>query len=409
MTDEFKDVDELIEAMQERGRTLPPLEMAGFEETMAMVARLRRRRRLLWGAVTLGAAGVAAVVGALVLQGPTPPPEGGGAAPAADLAVVPPPAGAPGRELRPLVQPLPDVVAFADEAARVTFPSSERVVLGAGMLALQVGPIHSPSRLIIETPAATVAITGTVLAVRVEPDGTGVEVLRGRVEVTRGGRTTVVEAGQELRPGAPAPERLPEVRSATLSALFLQEPPTAPAAVVAAAPSVDPAAQNGSPGPTGRPVVPLASSADEPENTPPATSAEAPDMDQTYRMVDEAMRERRYGDARVLLETVLAFAPAGGGREETALVELADVCRRLGDVPCERRSLALYLERHPSGAFREEARVDLCRSFEQSGPVPELHSCLRLYLDEFPEGRKAKRARELLDGPAPGRPEGDGV
>ena len=121
------------------------------------------------------------------------------------------------------------------------------------------------------------------------------------------------------------------------------------------------------------------------------------------------MRERRFADARQVLEQFLSLVPAGGGREQTALYDLAVVCEQLNDAGCVRESLERHLLRHPVGPLREDVRIRLCRFLERTGSPSDLASCLLDYLAEFPEGRKAQWAREVLGGPAPGPPDGDGV
>ncbi|MBI5490538.1 MAG: FecR domain-containing protein [Deltaproteobacteria bacterium] len=409
MTDEFKDVDELIEAMQERGRTLEPLRLASFEEMMATVRRMRRRRRIIQGAIALAAAGIAAAVVALMFGGEPSPAAGESATPIAGRAIETPSRGPDASELRRM-EPFPDVVAFACAGTEVAFPSPERVVLTSGILALQFRGVGSGSGLVIETPAATVAITGTVLSVSVEAGGTGVDVLRGRVEVTREGQTIVVGEGQQLRAGAAAPELLSKDRLERLAVLFPDErlfPPVT--AMVPAAPTGVSALETGSAVRASPPQSPVAEHPVAADATPPGSDVAVLDVDEIYRLAEEALRARRYGEARELLTELLAKLPAGSGREETALIDLARTCGLLGDAACARESLVRYLDRHPSGALREEARIDLCRVLEQSGTTPELRSCLEDYLVEFPEGRKAPWARELLgDSPSPS-PEGDGV
>ncbi|MBI5487898.1 MAG: FecR domain-containing protein [Deltaproteobacteria bacterium] len=409
MIEESRDVEELIEAMRERGRTSEPLRLASFEEMMATVRRMRRRRRLLWGAATLAAAGVATVVAALLLQEEPKLAAGGTSTPPTDRPAAAASHRSHGSELRRL-EPFPDVVAFADEETQVAFSSAERVVLAAGTVVLQLRSTGSRPRLVIETPAAMVAIKGTVLAVSVEAGGTGVEVLRGRVEVARAGRTTVVGEGQRLRPGAAAPEPLPRDRSERLASLFPDERPCTPATATGpAAPLVVSRSETEPSEPSDHPAPPAGEPGVGGDVVPPDRAPAPPDLDETYRLAEEALRAKRYGEARDLLRELVARVPAGGSREETALIDLAQTCRLLGDTACARESLVRYLERHPSGALRQEARLDLCGVLEQSGPASELTSCLREYLAEFPEGRKAQWARDLLGGSPPGRPEGDGV
>jgi TolA-binding protein len=247
-------------------------------------------------------------------------------------------------------------------------------------------------RLTIETPSATVVVTGTVLSVSVETAGTGVEVLRGHVLLQLGARTVELSARQRVPAGSAAIEPLPGDRVARLESLFPGE--TTPAMVASTAPSA------GVPGP-----VPSAS-APTPEDEVPAVPSQevrpatAPSgslsLDDAYRTAEAAMRDGRFAEAADLLRGILARVPAGSSREETALFDLAQVCERVGDVECRREALARYLDRHPSGAMREDARLGLCRVLQRTGPRDELRWCLERYLAEFPDARQADWARGLL-------------
>lgn len=121
------------------------------------------------------------------------------------------------------------------------------------------------------------------------------------------------------------------------------------------------------------------------------------------------MRERNHVVAAELLRSVLGSAAAGSVREGTALLDLADVCERLGDTACRREALERYLERQRSGALREDVRVKLCRFLQRTGPSGAFESCLEEYLAEFPEGHEADWARGALSQVAttPATPTGD--
>jgi hypothetical protein len=108
------------------------------------------------------------------------------------------------------------------------------------------------------------------------------------------------------------------------------------------------------------------------------------------------MRNRDYAAAAPLLRKVLEGSVQGSSREEMALMDLADVCERLGDAAGQRAALEQYLGRHPSGALREDARDRLCRLLQRTGSAGSFDSCLEEYLAEFPEGRRAAWARGML-------------
>jgi TolA-binding protein len=264
------------------------------------------------------------------------------------------------------------------------------MILEAGTAALRLRRAAG-GRLTIETPSAMVVVTGTVLSVSVEPAGTGVEVLRGHVRLQVGARTVELGERQRVSAGSVAVEPLPGDRVARLAALFPEE--ASPSTVATAAPVVVPA----------EPVLPTALSivGDVRPSTPtevrPATPPSAePSLDDIYRAAEVAMRDGRFAEAADLLRGILARVPVGSSREETALFDLAQVCERSGDLGCRREALALYLDRHPSGAMREDARLGLCRVLQRTGSRDELRSCLEQYLAEFPNARQADWAREIL-------------
>ncbi|MBI5500955.1 MAG: FecR domain-containing protein [Deltaproteobacteria bacterium] len=407
MNDEFKEVEELFEAMRERGRLAAPLRPAGFDEVAAAMRRLRCRQRLHRGVVLLGIAALA-VVAALCIREAAQvrhePATAAGAPPPPAPPVAPPAAGT----ILACVEPFDHIVAFMDRTTRVDFAAPDRILLSAGSLALQIQPAPAPRPVIVETPAARVVVQGTVLRLLVGPDGTRVDVLHGKVEVVLGERTVAVGERERLAAGSLVPGPLPTGDAAELQALFPREQPC-PTVAAAEAPAPDRQAATPE-----RPAAASAPATGPRTPVPPSVPAESPDqlvdgaqLDDLALRAEEAMRARRWDDARELLEELLARVPAGGAREETGLYDRALVCEQLGDVACRRESLERYLERHPSSALREAVRLDLCRLFERSGPAEELEPCLRVYLSEFPEGRKAAWARELLGTGAPTTPPTD--
>ena len=408
--DDMAIVEEAVQALRARGRSQPSLKFAGFEKMMANVDRRRRRRRRVRVAVGLGVTGVATILVALLLSARSSETSSRPGAPAGAGQVAHP--AQPSTPTGPRwMRPSTNLAVFAEERTEVTFPSEERVVLAAGRLVLEFRGHQYDASLVIDTPDARVAVTGTVLSVATDEAGTTVEVLRGRVEVTpRGKPAILVGAGQRLGPGMAAPAPLPAARAAALAALFPSIEPTVTAStatpeapVVAAAVPADPPPAPPAPRTPGR----AESVHDGRPSAPPAVAPVA-DAEEAYRLAEEALRGRRYAEAREHLEEVLRRVPPGGSSEGMALMDLVGACEQLRDRPCERASLERYLARQPAGAFREQARVRLCRLLERAGSVSELRPCLREYVGEFPEGRNVPWARELLDGLPADSPRGDG-
>jgi hypothetical protein len=277
------------------------------------------------------------------------------------------------------------------------------VILTSGTVALRLKSA-TDAKLLIETPTAKVTVTGTILSVSVEPTGTGVDVLRGRVEVIAGGNLVVLTERQRLRPRSAAAEPLPPGRVARLIALFPDEQPLPTFAV---APSTAGTAALGS---SALPVHPEVVRAPGGATPPTGEESRQPggSVDELYEQAEAAMREGRPAEAAELLRSILGRVQAGSAREETALIDLAQVCGEVGDLAGRREALEKYLERHPTGALREDARADLCHVLQRTGPPAALTSCVEAYLAEFPNGRKAQWARQILDasGPDPSRRDG---
>jgi hypothetical protein len=313
------------------------------------------------------------------------------------------------------VEPFEGFVAFLEPTTRVEFPSTSRVILTSGTVTLRL-KAPTGAKLVIETPTAKVTVTGTILSVSVEPSGTGVDVLRGRVEVLARGKLVVLTDRQRLRPRSTAAESLPADRAARLAALF---PDERPLPTVAVAPSTAATSAHGSGALPVRPEVARVPDLPRSDSFAPREGAvdcrlstvdaqPCGSVDESYKQAESAMRDGRPAEAAELLRGILGRVQAGGAREETALIDLAQVCEQVGDLAGEREALERYLDRHPTGAFREDARADLCRVLQRTGPPAALISCLEEYLGEFPSGRKAQWARQILDASGPEPSRGDG-
>lgn len=391
MTHETSRVEQVFEAMRRQGRSAKKLPPTEFEVVEALMHRKRRRARLKRRLVTTVSVLAAAALGVVVVRAASRDPAAGGSPAASSAAPVarPQPANPPAGTLARL-EPSPDLIVYADETARLELPDPDRILLAAGTISLELRRTDPPRRLVVQTPTAEVVVNGTVLAVTAGANGTAVDVLRGSVDVVLAGTTVTVAQAQRLPAGALRPEPLPPRNAARLAELF---PDEAPAVRVAQAP---PAPVEPPVGPTVEPNPASAQRESPPANPPPRPANDAPNADDVYRRVEDALQAGRLAEAAGLLREVLALASPGSGREGTALVDLAGVCDRLGDTACRRDALQRYLDRHPSGALREDARIDLCRLLETSGATEPLDSCLRSYLAEYPQGRMASWARGLL-------------
>lgn len=388
MTFETSKVEQVFEAMRRQGRSAKKLPPTEFEVVEALMHRKRRRARLKRRLVATVSVLAAAALGVVVVRAVSREPAVGGppAASSAAPVVRPQPASPPPGMLARL-EPSPGLVVYADEAARLDLRDPDRILLAAGTISLELRRSAPPRRLVVQTPTAEVVVTGTVLAVTAGAGGTAVDVLRGSVDVVLAGTTVTVGQAQRLPAGSLRPAPLPPANAARLAALF---PEDAPAVRVAHAPSAPVAP---SVGPDPAPAVPRQAA---PASPPPQPADAPPNVDELYRRVEAALQAGRLAEAAGLLRDVSARVSPGSGREATALVDLAGVCERLGDTACRRDALQRYLDRHPSGALREDARIDLCRLLERSGVPEPLEACLRSYLAEFPQGRLASWARSLL-------------
>jgi ferric-dicitrate binding protein FerR (iron transport regulator)/tetratricopeptide (TPR) repeat protein len=101
-------------------------------------------------------------------------------------------------------------VLYLNQSTRVTQTAARRLSLGGGEIYLEVAPREqgaTGASFVVETPQRKVSALGTRFAVRAEAAGTGVLVTQGTVRVA--GVKAVVQAGQQLAPGAaevaPAP------------------------------------------------------------------------------------------------------------------------------------------------------------------------------------------------------------
>lgn len=393
MTHETSQVEQVLGAMRRQGRSAkrkPPAEFAVIEALMRLKRRRARvRRGLLAGVSVLAAAALGAVLVRAGSAGPGAAPP----LPAPAAAAAPVPSAEPSSATPRRLEPWPGLVVYAERDARIEIPGPGRIDLAEGTISLRLRSAGTPASLTVRTPSADVVVTGTVLAVTADPAGTAVDVLHGEVEVLVAGTTIRVRDGEHLEPGSLRPGPLPPRSASRLADLFPEEPTPAHLAE-ARRPDMEPPANAAASAPT--PASPAAPSA-TPGDRSPRPAPEPPRPDDAYRQAETALRAGHLAEAAGLLRRVLALAPPGSGTEANALLDLAAVCERLDDTVCRRDALQRYLDRHPSGALREDARADLCRLLERSGPREPLAACLRAYLAEFPQGRSAPWARGLLE------------
>jgi tetratricopeptide (TPR) repeat protein len=195
----------------------------------AVEARRRRRHRLYWAVPSLSAVAAAVIAGIFWFKqhhGPVSPahdqaadPRGVGLKPRAIADAQAPTGVAAGQRVttrageRRRVQ-LPDrSILYLNQDTTLAVADDRHVRLERGEVFAEVVPASGDrGRFTIETKDRTVTALGTKFAVRAAGRGTGVLVTQGKVQVS--GLTEPVKAGQELNPGAKAPDVAPRASHA---------------------------------------------------------------------------------------------------------------------------------------------------------------------------------------------------
>jgi hypothetical protein len=284
----------------------------------------------------------------------------------------------------------PDVAMFADGSHAELGPSTAltletqrddlvEVKLRSGVATFEVA--RRPQRqFVVHAHDVRVRVVGTRFTVRRTSERVEVVVVRGVVEVSRGGETVSLTAGQSWHstPDVEAAAAPPEVED-------VEEPE--PGAAEAAAPSPAPKHVKHR-----RPLAP-------PPGPAAAAPVEAPE--DAFAAALAARRDGRSADAAAGFQRFIRDFPADG-RTPVAAFELGRIRMDVLNDPrgaVEALRLSLKLDAH--AAFREEALSRVVRGLDA---VHDTAACLQAretYLSAFPDGAYAHSMQTRCAGPTP--------
>lgn len=230
-------------------------------------------------------------------------------------------------------------------------PQGLLIVVDRGGIVCEVAPRPSDAALIVQAGAARVRVVGTRFSVNRVGESARVKVQHGLVEVSSGGRSWRVAAGEEWSapeaPVAAPPEQLPPATT-ELSAR--------PEVVEQRAPL---ASRRVSPAPPAGRTPEVASPA-------PEVAAAEPDAAPTQRgpsrqdVFEQAAALERRDPARAA-RLYAELESAGDSWAQNALYARARLEASRGNRSEARRLLERYLERYPRGSNAEDARTVLQR------------------------------------------------
>lgn len=268
-------------------------------------------------------------------------------------------------------------VATLDDGARVVpeLVSDDRVELRQVSGSASYDVVPRPSRtFVVLVGDVRVEVLGT--SFRVEwledtgDDAIRVAVTRGRVKVTRGARTAVLTAGEELTwKGAP-PAELP----AATTAAVVVEPPSASEATPPDAPVEEPTPASSSAA-AARP-----SAASKPE---PPTAAEL------FRQADDARASDNDAVALKLLQSLLELHPKDN-RVTMARFTIGRIEARRGNVQAAARAFESC-----GAALSGEALAEAALLRAGAGESAAAAELARRYLELYPLGARAKEMARL--------------
>ncbi|MBN1770513.1 MAG: FecR domain-containing protein [Deltaproteobacteria bacterium] len=368
-----------LDALCDAARSLAVQDAAGRRVDWDVVRRRSRRRRTL--RLAAAAAAAAALVGGLgtawLLAGPAAVTGDDAGSLQAGLPPAPQPTGY--RILRPAER----VYVVAEASARVHTASASELVLGSGVVWVQVDPSDGPLPFTVVTPDATVRVAGTRFAVAADASqGTRVATLDGHVVVRRDDQELHLYGGTQLEPDAAVPTPLGSAWRLSLEELLPE--PNRPAAVA----TPDPAEAE-------RPSTsPETDGTAADTSPPPAAAADA--AERWYREAERALARGELDRAIALLQKVADAAP-GSTRAGHALIDLGRAAQRAGKPAEAERAYERYLAQHRRGSLREDAWVAWCRLRARDGSAERLRACYSGYLAEFPTGAFAAEARDAVE------------
>jgi transmembrane sensor len=200
-------------------------------------------------------------------------------------------------------------------------------------------------KFVVHAGDVTVRVLGTAFSVTMQAGKVRVHVLRGRVEVEGGGKTTELSIGETLE--------VPAVR------------PIEPAVSAPPLPTMDK------------------------KPAPPTVEA-------LLAKADEARAAHRYDEAATALRTMIATYPSDG-RIASALFTLGRVERMRGKHAAAAEAFARCHSAAPHGALAEDALAEEAVSWKSAGNAAKARAAAQRYLKAHPSGPHAARMMPLTE------------
>jgi transmembrane sensor len=218
-----------------------------------------------------------------------------------------------------------------------------RVMQSSGEARYDVRP-NPKRRFAVRAGDVTVRVLGTAFSVTVANDKVKVHVLRGRVEVDGGGKTTELSIGETLE--------VPAVR----------------------------------------PIEPIASAPPPPVEK----KAAGPTVEALLAKADEARAAHRYDEAATALRTMIASYP-GDPRVASALFTLGRVERARGKHAAAAEAFARCHKVAPHGSLAEDALAEEAVSWRSAGDAARARSAAQRYVKLHPGGAHVARMMPLTE------------
>ncbi len=241
-----------------------------------------------------------------------------------------------------------EVVLSPDAQVKIEEQGEEliRVAQTAGEARYDVTP-NPKRRFVVRVGDVTVRVLGTAFTVDLAHEKVKVHVVRGRVEIDDGRKTTELALGETLEVAAHRPA----------------EPP-----------------------------VPSASAG--PDKKAPATAGVT--VEALLAKADEARAAHKYEEAANALRTLVAMHP-GDGRVASALFTLGRVERARGRHAPAAEAFARCHKAAPHGALAEDALAEEAISWKSAGDKARAKTAASRYLQLHPSGPHAPRMMPLVE------------
>lgn len=236
-----------------------------------------------------------------------------------------------------------------------------------------------------------IAVLGTKFHVRVAGDSVGVDVDEGVVEVRRGGRAVLVQAGESWT--SPFPEAVG--RQAPLRSRA--RPPAAPAAArhvaitdeaLAPVPQASPSLL--APSPASPPPAAAGPAPSPSVSTPPPPTAADRNREATAAL--------RAGDPQRALAIFESVARGQGASAENAAYEAGRVLRdQLGRPSQALAAWNRYRARFPHGVLRAETDISIIETLASQGDTDQALSEAQAFLERYPRNERRAEVARLVD------------